>query len=59
MHKVGFGLFGLFFVFMFLVVIGTLAVTSFLAYRCYSSGDPNDMACFMISDRHEIGIRNR
>lgn len=59
MHKVGFGVFGLFFVFMFLLALGMFAVTGFLTYKCYSSNDPNNMACFMISDRHEIGIRNR
>jgi hypothetical protein len=59
MHTVGFGVFGLFFVCVFVLVMGTFAVTGFLAYKCYSGGDPNNMACFMISDRHEIGIRNR
>lgn len=59
MHKVGFGVFGLFFACIMVLVLGMFAVTGFLVYKCYSSGDPNNMACFMISDRHEIGIRNR
>jgi hypothetical protein len=59
MHKLGFGLFGVAFILIFMLVIGTFVITAYMAYQCYSGGDPNNMACYMISDRHEIGIRNR
>lgn len=52
---------------MFFILFGAIAIVfvSIIAYSvtmtvtCYNSGDPNSMACFMISDRHEIGFRNR
>jgi len=59
MHKIGFGVFGLFFVFMMVMVLGVFAFAGIMTYKCYSSGDPNSMACFMISDRYEVGVRNR
>ncbi len=41
------------------LALGGLAVSGFLAYKCYTGGDPNSMACFMISDRVEVGVRQR
>lgn len=48
--------FPVFFIGMFVVV---MAVIAYLAYQCYAGGDPNSMACYMISDRMEIGVRQR
>ena len=36
-----------------------MAVGAYLSITCYTSGDPNSMACFMISDRVEVGVRQR
>jgi hypothetical protein len=36
-----------------------MAVGAYLSITCYTSGDPNHMACFMISDRVEVGVRQR
>lgn len=47
------------FVLVFVLVIGGFIFSAYLGYKCYASGNPNDISCFMISDRHEIGIRNR
>jgi hypothetical protein len=59
MHKLGFGLFGVFFAVIAALVLVSFVAAVFLSYQCYSGGDPNNIACYMISDRHEIGIRNR
>lgn len=59
MSNFGFGLFGIFFAIVFVLILGTFATSAFLGYQCYTSRDPNSIACYMISDRHEIGIRNR
>lgn len=48
-----------FFVIVFVVVIAGFVVSGFLGYQCYASGDPNSMACYMMSERYEIGIRER
>lgn len=62
-NDMGFGMFRtmfmLIFLLVFVTVIGGFAVSVVLGYQCYASGNPNSMACFMVSDRHEIGIRNR
>lgn len=42
-----------------LMVLSTLAVSVYLGVTCYRSGDPNSMACFMMSDRVEVGVRQR
>ena len=44
---------------MFLVMLLMFVAGIFLSIGCYASGDPNSMACFMISERVEIGIRHR
>ena len=54
---------GMFMKFWF-VLIATLTLTmmavgAYLSITCYTSGDPNHMACFMISDRVEVGVRER
>lgn len=41
------------------MVLTTFAVSAWLFAACYTSGDVNSMACFMISDRVEIGVRER
>ena len=57
--RVGFGLFGVFFAVVAALVLVSFVAAGFLSYQCYASGNPNSIACFMISDRHEIGIRTR
>ena len=42
-----------------LFTLFTMGVAGYLAYACYSSGDPNHMACYMMSDRVEVGVRPR
>lgn len=37
----------------------TMALTAYLGVSCYMSNDPNSMACYMMSDRVEVGVRNR
>lgn len=58
-NDMGFGLFRLFFSLVLILVLGMFTVTAFLGYKCYTSGNPNDMACFMLSERLEVGVRNR
>lgn len=55
----GFGLFSVFFAVVAGLVLMTFIASGYLAYQCYASGNPDNIACFMISNRHEIGIRNR
>lgn len=57
--RVGFGLFGVFFAVIAALVLVSFVAAGFLSYQCYASGNPDNIACFMISNRHEIGIRNR
>jgi hypothetical protein len=52
-------LFLVMFVFLLLCIFITMVSGAFLAVQCYVNGDPNHISCFMISDRHEIGIRER
>lgn len=54
----GTGFFVIFYGIFALVVLG-FGISFILGYKCYTSSDPNSMACYMISDRHEIGIRQR
>ena len=44
--------------FFALAVLG-VGISFILGYKCYTSGDPTNIACYMISERHEIGIRQR
>ena len=44
---------------MFLVMLLMFVAGIFLSIQCYTGGDPNSMACFMISERVEIGVRHR
>lgn len=44
---------------MFLVMLLMFAAGIYLSISCYTGGDPNSMACFMISERVEIGVRHR
>lgn len=57
--KIIFGIVASVIVVVFLTVFSFIGASGYLIYKCYASGNPNDQACFMISDRHEIGIRNR
>ncbi len=54
-----FSIFTTFFILFLILFLGTIAYSAFMTYRCYTSNDPNSMACFMISERTEFGIRNR
>ena len=47
------------FVAVIFMVLSTLAVSVFLGVTCYMSNDPNSMACYMMSDRVEVGVRQR
>lgn len=49
----------LWFVLIAALALGGITVSAFLSYKCYTGGDPNSMACFMISDRVEVGVRQR
>ena len=53
------GLFKFLFGMIFMLAMGIIAITGFFAFQCYASGDPNNMACYMISNRFEVGVRNR
>lgn len=37
----------------------TMALTVYMGLSCYMSNDPNSMACYMMSDRVEVGVRQR
>lgn len=50
---------GTMFVVIALLILITMGVTAYLGVSCYMSNDPNSMACYMISDRVEVGVRNR
>lgn len=52
-------LFPFIFATMFIGVIAIFVVGAYLSYQCYVSGDPNSMACYMTSERLEIGVRDR
>lgn len=52
-------LFPIFFALIFFVVIGVFSTVAYLGYQCYASNDPNSMACFMTSQRIELGVRDR
>ena len=51
--------FGVVWVLVVLVILGIWAMTGWLEYKCYSSQDPNSFACWYVSDRVEIGVRQR
>lgn len=55
----GFTIFGIIFAMFFIIFFGILAIGGIFTYKCYTSNDPNSMACYMISDKNEIGIRQR
>lgn len=44
---------------VFLIIVGVFVAVGYLGYQCYSSNDPNNMACFMMSGRLEVGVRQR
>lgn len=52
-----FGFFKFFFAVIFCFIMVVAGVSAYLGYNCYSSGDRNSMACYMMSDRLELGIR--
>lgn len=52
-------MFPLFFGTIFVMVLLTFASAAFLGAQCYFSNDPNSMACYMMSDRVDIGVRSR
>ena len=37
----------------------TIGLTVYMGLSCYTSNDPNSMACYMMSNRVEVGVRNR
>jgi hypothetical protein len=45
--------------FMFVGILGMWALSGYLQYQCYASQDPNSFACWYVSDRVEVGVRNR
>ncbi len=47
------------FALMFTLMVIMLGVGGLLAWDCWSGGDTNRMSCWMISDRVELGIRDR
>lgn len=51
--------FGIVFAGMAIMMLGMFAISAWLGYDCYRSGDPNSMACYMMSERHEVAIRQR
>jgi len=53
------GFFPVIFYGIFALVVLGFGISLILGYKCYTSNDPNSMACYMISERHEIGIRQR
>ena len=42
------------FIMMFLAIFGSAA---WLLISCYTSNDPSSMACYMISDRADVTVR--
>jgi hypothetical protein len=46
-------------VLMFVGILGFWGLGAYLQYQCYSSRDPNSFACWYVSDRVEVGIRQR
>lgn len=53
------GIFAVVWVLMFVGILGVWAIGAYLQYQCYSSRDPNSFACWYVSDRIEIGVRER
>ena len=49
--------FKLWFAFVFFLVMCGFGVTALMTYNCYSSGDRDSMACYMISDRVDHTLR--
>ena len=49
---------GFFYGIFALVVLG-FGISFILGYKCYTSNDPNSMACYMISDLHDAGVGRR
>jgi hypothetical protein len=47
------------FVFVFSIFIIMFMANMFLMGACYISKNPNDIACYMISERYEVGVRQR
>lgn len=43
----------------FLLTFAGIVISAYLGYQCYAGGDPNSMACYMVSERVELGIRHR
>lgn len=44
------------FIMIFLAIFGSAA---WLSISCYTSNDPASMACYMISDRADVTVRQR
>lgn len=51
--------FGIVWVLMFVGILGMWALGAYLQYQCYASQNPNSFACWYVSDRIEVGVRNR
>ena len=45
------------FIGMFVFIMGTFMLSGYMYYQCYSSKDPNNIACYMITDRTDANIR--
>lgn len=54
-----FKIFPFFFGLIFCAILAVWGISAYLGYQCYASNDPNSMACYMMSDRLELGIRER
>ena len=55
-------MFNMFHVFFFVVlffVVGTFIISGYLTYQCYSSGDRDSMACYLISEKADVIIRHK
>jgi hypothetical protein len=52
-------LFLIFWVLMLLVILGSWVLGAYLEYECYKTRDLNSFACWYVSDRVEVGVRQR
>jgi len=52
-------LFATVWVLMLLIILGTWILGAYLQYECYKTQEPNSFACWYVSDRVEVGVRQR
>lgn len=48
--------FGILFTAVVLIIVAQFAIAGFLGWQCY---DGNERACMMISEKHDITLKNR